>query len=41
MNQRIPIALGLLEKHRPEIVQKPLCVAGTLGGIWEEGVGRS
>lgn len=44
MNQRIPIALILLENRRAEheILQKPLRVAGMLDGSdGREGVGRS
>lgn len=39
---RIPIPLALLENRRAgsEILQKPLCAAGMLDGIWEEGRSR-
>lgn len=42
MNQRIPIALVLLENSRAEreILPKPLCAAGMLDGIREEGGSR-
>ena len=42
MNQRIPIALVLLENRRAEreILQKPLRAAGMLDGIREEGGSR-
>lgn len=42
MNQRIPIALVLLESHRAqrENLQKPLRAAGMLDGIREEGGNR-
>lgn len=39
---RIPIPLALLENRRAgsEISQTPLCAAGMLDGIWEEGGSR-